>query len=529
MDGGISTTAGADGFLPSLLPLASAGGINPLVRDIGLCLVFAGILTVVFTRFRIPSLAALLLAGVLLGPNTPGAVIDRENVSTIADLGLVFLLFLIGLEMDLRKLLSSGRVLLVTGLLQFPLCVLFGWGAASLAAAAGWEGLAGPYAPLYVGITAAASSTLLVVRLLQERFQMDTSAGRVAVGLLILQDVWAIVVLAAQPNFASPQLGTVAGSFLGIGILVALAVLLSRHLLPVGLRWIARSPELLLVAAIGWCFGIGLLGASLGPVAEALGIHLHLSVSMEMGALIAGASLATHPVSHHVVSKVAVVHDFFITLFFVALGAGIPKPGGAMVLLLAAFMAAVSLAARYVVFLPLLYVNGMDRRSAVVASTRLAQISEFCLVIAYIGQGLGHVDEQFTSEVIFAFVATALATPLLFDAGDRIHAAAGGLLSLLGMKSPAEKGEAAAPPERHEIVFLGFHRVASSLLHEIERRHPALLGEVMVLDFNSEIHPAIEKRGAKTHYADFSSMDALRACGVEHAKVVICTIEYLKE
>jgi Kef-type K+ transport system membrane component KefB len=498
--------------------------MDPLVRDVGLCLLLAGLLTVLFARFRIPTIAALIVAGVLVGPQTPGLVIDRENVSTIASLGLVLLLFLIGLEIDLRKLQASGRTLIVTGLLQFPLCVAFGWGAAALAAWSGWEGIVGRYAPLYIGITAAASSTLIVVRLLQDHYQLDTVVGRVAVGLLILQDIWAIVVLAAQPNFQSPQVGTIAWGFLGIGMLCGIAVLLSRTLIPLALRAIAHSPELVLVAAVGWCFAVGFIGTGLGAAAEAIGFHAPLSVSLEMGALIAGATLAAHPFSHHIVSKVAVVHDFFITLFFVALGAGIPRPDGATMLLLAGFMALVAVLARYVVFLPLLYLTGMDRRHSVIASTRLAQISEFCLVIAYLGQGLGHVDERFVSSVIFAFVATALASPLIFNAGDAIHRGIGPLLRLVGMKAPETGGAAESGEEKPEIALLGFHRVASSLLHELELQHPALVGKTLVVDFNAQLHPAIRRRGARAHYGDLSSFESLRTAGIADAKVAICTV-----
>jgi len=504
--------------------VASVGSVDPLVHDIGICLLFAGVLTVLFARFRIPTVAALLVAGILLGPETPGLEVDRQSISTIANLGLVLLLFLIGLEIDLRKIQASGRTLVVTGLLQFPLCVAFGWAASTLVARSGWVGLGGSYAPLYVGIMTAASSTLIVVRLLQERYQMDTTVGRVAVGILILQDIWSIVVLAAQPNFQSPRIGTVAFGFLGIGILCGLAVLLSRTVLPVALRWIARSPELQLVTAVGWCFAIGFLGTNLGAAAGFLGFPAPLSVSLEMGALIAGASLAAHPFSHHIVSKVAVVHDFFITLFFVALGVGIPRPEGTTVLLLAGFMAGIAVLARYVVFLPLLYVTGMDRRNAVVASTRLAQISEFCLVIAYLGKGLGHVDDRFVSAVIFAFVATALASPLLFDAGDAIHRRLGPVLRALGMRQPAEGGEKGPAVEKHEIVLLGFHRVASSLFHEMQKHHAALVPETLVVDFNAQIHPEIEKRGAKVHYGDLSSVESLKTSGIGAAKVAICTV-----
>ena len=502
---------------------AGGAGIDPLVQDIGVCLVVSGILAVIFTRLKLPDIAAFLAAGVIVGPVVGHIVTDTANIKTIANLGLILLLFVIGLEIDLRKLLASGKTLIVTGLLQFPLCVAFGFGVAHLLAFTGISVLQETYAPRYIGFATAASSTLIVVSLLQGRRQLDTTVGRMALGLLIFQDIWAIVVLAIQPNFDKPEIGPVAATFLGTGILIVIAGVLAKFVLPTAGRWIARVPELMLVAALAWCFGVGFLGSNLEPLLGIVGIHLHVSVSMEMGALIAGASIATLPYSTNVVSKVGVVKDFFVTLFFVGLGMGIPAPDGVSVVLLALVLGVVAILARYLIFFPLLYVTGLDRRNAFVASTRLAQISEFCLVIAYIGLNLGHVSDTFVSTIIFAFVPTALLSPVLFSVGDKLHDRMGGLLSSLGFKLPESKGESQEEPS-YDYVLLGFHRVASSLLEEMRRRAPHLLERVLVLDFNVALHPKIAETGAAVQYIDFSNPDALHHVGIEHAKVIVCTI-----
>jgi Kef-type K+ transport system membrane component KefB len=492
-------------------PILAGQETHPLVRDIGLCFLVAALLCLVLARFRIPTLAGFLAAGVLLGPEMTGLVSDRRNIETIANLGLVLLLFLIGLEIDLRKLLRSGRTLLLTGILQFPLCVAAGWAATAAVRAAGFDPAPGGWAPLYVGLTAAASSTLIVVKMMQERGQLDTVVGRISVGILIMQDMWAIVVLGLQPKLANPEFGPLALNFLGIAVLAALAFAVARWVLPVAFRWIAKVPEMILVGAAGWCFGIGFLGNRMG-------------VSLEMGALIAGASLASLPFSTQVVSRVGVVHDFFITLFFVALGMQIPRPESWDPVILGLFLAGTCLALRALVFFPLLHVTGLDRRHALVASFRLAPLSEFCLVIAYLGLVNGHIGQEFVAGVIFAFVLLALAAPALYHAGDAIDVRLGSLLTRLGIRPPDGTPKEEAPAEAPEIVILGLHRTASSLLHEIETRMPSLRDRILILDFNVATHEEIRRRGFRVRYADFSDIEVLRHSGACDARLVISSV-----
>jgi Kef-type K+ transport system membrane component KefB len=503
----------------AILVTAGAAGIDPLVQDIGVCLLVAGILSVLFERLRIPTIAALLVAGVLIGPVGLSIVTDQDRIETIAHLGLTLLLFVIGLEVNLRSLLASGRMILLTGALQVPLTVGIAWlGFIGLKAA----GVVEPgYVPLYLGLACGFSSTLLVVKQLQARFQLDSISGRLSIAMLIFQDIWAIVILAVQPNFAHPEIAPVAATFGGILLVTVVAVGVARFVLPTAFRLVARMPELVVSVALAWCFGLGLFGAHLGTALHAIGIQVE--VSLEMAALIAGACVASLPYSHEVVTKVTNLRDFFVTLFFVALGMGIPVPNAGSVFI-AVILAAASLALRFVVFVPLLYVAGADRRLAVMTSTRLAQVSEFCLVIVYLGRNLEHVSADIVAAVIFAFVITALVTPMLFGLSETLDTRLGPLLQRLGMKPPPLVDTGAAKDDHPRLVLLGFHRLASSLIHDIEKRSPELVRRMVVIDFNVAVHDELRKRGVRVIYGDVANADTLQHAHVDAADVIISTV-----
>jgi Kef-type K+ transport system membrane component KefB/voltage-gated potassium channel Kch len=381
----------------------------------------------------------------------------------------------------------------------------------------------GDIGAFYIGLVVACSSTLIVVKLFQESFELDTVPGRVALGLLVFEDVWAIVVIVLQPNFSQPDVVPILTSFAGIGILAVLTYGLARTLFPIGFRWIAKLPEIVLVAAIGWCFAIVFLGSSFDWVIEhTLGWHVTLNVSAGMGALIAGVTIATSPYATEIVTKVSVVKDFFVTLFFVALGLSIPPPSGPGVLVLAVLIAILTIALRQVVVFPLLYFSGLDQRNAEVTAIRMAQISEFSLVIAFLGTELGHIAPDLQSAIVFAFVLTAIATTPLYHSAYRIQKAVAPLLARLGFKDPPSV--TAEAEKEWRLALLGFHRVASSLLHDIARMDPQLVQETMVVDFNVALHDRIRRLGAHVEYGDLSNPETLHHAGIDKARVVVSTV-----
>jgi Kef-type K+ transport system membrane component KefB len=505
----------------------AAGGEMPsLVHDIGISLLAAGMLGLIFTKLKIPSIAAFLLAGIWIGPIGTAQVTDPVNVDTIAQLGFILLLFLIGLEIDVKKILNSGKAIVISGVLQYPLTILFGIGAVKLML---WLGIGGTllaeseHAAIYIGVIIAGSSTLLVVKLFQEHFELDTEPGRLALGMLIFQDIWVIVAILIQPNIQNPELTMIMFSFLGIILLVVLTVFLSRVIVTRGFHWIAKSPEMTLTAALAWCFMVVFIGVNLDALTEKLfGFNLHMAVGPGMAALIAGAGIANLPSSTEIITKVSTVKDFFITLFFVALGISIPAPESPDVVILAVLIAIVAILARQFVFFPLFYFSSVDQRNAQVSSVRLSQISEFGLVIAFLGVGYGHLSPALSSSVIFAFVITALITPLLYNKAYEIHGWARPVLEKLGFKAPPElKMEQAG---QYRLALLGFHRDASSLLYHLSQTNPDLVKETLVVDFNVSLHDSIAASGATVKYGDLSNSATLHHLGLNNAQVVVTTI-----
>jgi Kef-type K+ transport system membrane component KefB len=516
--------------LPLLLIAPSAwaaGGAMPsLVHDIGLSLLAAGVLGVIFTRLKIPSIAAFLLAGILIGPIGLKQVTDPVNIDTIAQLGFILLLFLIGLEIDFKKILGSGKAIIISGLLQYPLTILFGMLMVKLMV---WLGIGGsllsesPYAALYMGVIIAGSSTLLVVKLFQEHFELDTVPGRLALGMLIFQDIWVIVAILIQPSLQNPEIGLIMMSFLGITLLSLLTVIIALSFVGRAFTWIAKTPEMTLLGALAWCFAVVFMGVNLDHLFEATyGKNFHMAVGSGMAALIAGASIANLPSSTEIITKVATVKDFFITLFFVALGISIPMPESINVMIVAALLAVLAILARQFIFFPLFYFTGVDQRNAQVSSVRLAQISEFGLVIAFLGVQLGHLSPALTSSVIFAFVITALGTPLMYGRAYEIHGWIRPLLEKCGFKAPPELTKEEG--KGYKLALLGFHRDASSLLYNLSQNDPDLLAETLVIDFNVALHPGIRETGATVKYGDLANPETLHHLGLNQCQVIVCTI-----
>ena len=186
----------------------------------------------------------------------------------------------------------------------------------------------------------AGSSTLLVVKLFQEHFELDTVPGRLALGMLIFQDIWVIVAILIQPNLQNPEIGLIAMSFLGIILLSLFTVIIALSVVGRAFTWIAKTPEMTLLGALAWCFIVVFIGVNLDDIFEATyGKNFHMAVGSGMAALIAGASIANLPSSTEIITKVATVKDFFITLFFVALGISIPMPESMDVIVLAVTLA----------------------------------------------------------------------------------------------------------------------------------------------------------------------------------------------
>ncbi len=490
-----------------------------LLTAIGFSIIVAAVLAFLARRLNQPLILGYILAGAVLGPHVGFHVVtDEASIELIAEIGLILLLFLIGLEISLPRLLQAGRAITVTGLLQVPICAGLAWLVLGPVVAS----TGGQFDRLYLAFASALSSTLIVVKLLSDKFELGTFGGRVTLGVLIFQDLYAIAFLAIQPNLENLEALLLLRSLVaGIG-LVGGAWLLATFVLPAYFRVIAKSSELVVVSAMAWCFLVA-------------GVAGWAGLSKEMGALIAGVVIASYPYGTEVISRVGGVRDFFLTLFFVALGLKIPEPSLPAVLAALGGVVFVVLS-RFLAMYPLFAFLRLDTRTAGVVAINLAQISEFALVIFSLGVTYKHISPGANSLILYTVLFTAVISTYGILYNHAIATKLAGMLAALGLRrwsgaaptpaagSEASAGDAEEGDESRNVFLLGVSREGLAFVQHLARTAPALKARLTAIDFNPEMLERLREHDVAHHYGDIANMATLEHAGIQRAAIVISGI-----
>jgi Kef-type K+ transport system membrane component KefB len=427
-----------------------------LLRSLGFILVAAAVVVLAAERLRMPSIVAYIVTGLILGPLT-GLLAVGEAIHLLSELGIVLLLFLVGLELSLAKIRDVGRVAVVTGVLQMAVTAGVGYGLAWLL---GFDTMSS----VFIAIALTFSSTVVVVKLLEQKGDFHELYGRIAVGVLLVQDLAVIVVLTFLAGMATGTEITVEGvgwslllAFGGMALLVAVAVVAARWILPRAFGWIADSPEGLLVWSLSWCFLLVIF-------AEVL--HL----SPEIGAFLAGVCLAQLPYSHSLRRRVHPLMNFFLAVFFVSLGIQM-ELGAAMALLPSALvLSAAVLLGKPLLFMWLLARSGHDRRTAFLNGITLGQISEFSFIAIAAGVGAGLVDAAILSLVGLVGLITmgVSAYLILYNRWLYERAEPIGLPAIFGARF-----EEPSPPQEAwsgHVIVAGMNALGRELVRVLEAR-----------------------------------------------------------
>jgi Kef-type K+ transport system membrane component KefB len=482
-----------------------------LLAAIALSVIAAAALALLARTLRQPLILGYIAGGVVLGRHLGlGVVSDEASIEVISEIGLIFLLFIIGLEIDVPRVLQAGRTILVLGLLQFPLCAALTWYA--LSGAVG--GFGGYLDGLYVAVALSLSSTLIVVKLLFDKLEITTFAGKLTLGVLIFQDLWAISFLALQPNLEHLGIAPLVRSLAAGAALVGMAAVLSRYVLPTLFRAIATSHELVLITAIGWCFLVSSIAGLVG-------------LSTEMGALIAGLVLAALPYGIEVVARLSGVRDFFVTLFFVTLGLKMPVPSK-QTLALALIATLVVLATRAITIFPLSALLRLDLRTAGVVALNLSQVSEFSLVIVSLGVEHGHVSQPVAGVVLYTLLITAVLSTYGISYNHEIASGLGRALAFVGIPQWMGRRRArlapAPRPEQQDFFLLGVSREGLAFLQRLDDGASDTKSRILAIDYNPETLERLQAEGVAAMYGDISQTETLRQAGIERATVVVSSI-----
>jgi Kef-type K+ transport system membrane component KefB len=427
-----------------------------LLRSLGYILVAAAVVVVLARRLRIPSIVAYIAAGLLLGPVT-GVLTVGEGIHLISELGIALLLFLVGLELSLDKIRAVGRVAVLAGLGQVVFTAAGGLLLAFLLGFTLTEAA-------FLGIALTFSSTVVVVKLLDQKKEIDSLYGRIAVGIFLVQDLVVIIALTFLAGLGDPSGLTPANlatgllrAFAGMGLLLVAALLSARWLLPRVFGWVASSPEPMLIWSLSWCF-LFVIGA------EVLGL------SLEIGAFLAGLSLAQLPYTHDLRRRVHPLMNFFLAVFFVALGLQMEFGGAAEHAVSAVVLSLFVVVGSPIIFMPIIVRAGYGERTSFLTSVTLAQISEFSFIFAALGASVGLIDQAILSLIGIVGVVTIAASSYMILYNHELYewAARTGVLRLFRARTD-DPPEVTTRPTDH-IIVVGMNALGRRLVELLAER-----------------------------------------------------------
>ncbi len=374
------------------------------IRDLAIVMIVAGATTILFHRLRQPVLLGYILAGVLIGPHTPGVLVaDPRTINDISNLGVVLLMFTLGLEFSIRKLREVGVGVLVVAVAEVGVMLWIGYG---LGEAFGWQGRDA----LFLGGIMALSSTMVATRTLSESGLRALPFARLVIGLLVAEDMLTIVILTLLTAVAIGGSVEASSAFTLIGhlgLFVVAGMIIGLLMVPRLVDYVAGfgRNEMLLVSTLGLCFGASLLAAWMG-------------FSVALGAFLVGAVVAEARSAEKVMHLIEPLRDMFAALFFVAIGLKIDPAMLAQYVLPALAIAAVVIVGKTVVCSVGMFAIGHDPRTAVRTGVSMAQIGEFSFVIATLGLSLGAVSDFIYPVAVAVSVLCMAASPYLVRSAD---------------------------------------------------------------------------------------------------------------
>ena len=469
-------------------------------------LAVAGLVAFLAHRARQPLIIAFILVGIVVGPSVLGWVAEVEPLELFAEIGIAILLFLVGLKLDVNLIRSIGTVALLTGLGQVVFTSAIGFGIALL------FGL-DPIAALYVAVALTFSSTIIIVKLLSDKRELDALHGRIALGFLIVQDIVVIVAMIALTSFAGGGDAPIGDQVLRLvlsagGIFIGLFVMM-RWVLPWLLKLLATSQELLVVWSVAWA-------VALAAVTDVLGF------SIEVGAFLAGFALASTRYRESIAASLSGLRDFLLLFFFIVLGAQLDfSQIGAQIPAAIAFSLFV-LIGNPIIVLVIMGAMGYPSRVGFLAGLAVAQISEFSLILIALGRDLGQVDDGIVGLVTLVGLITIAGSTYMILYSKQLYSWLEPALRIFERRTTLPEQQ--FDSERYDAIVYGHGRFGGQLVRELVQSGCSVL--VVEWDPYARVEIETENLGGTVSvvFGDANSTEFPEALPIRHARWIISTL-----
>jgi Kef-type K+ transport system membrane component KefB len=496
----------------AILLFGYSGGVtfDHTFYEIAALVLLASAAGLVGMMLRQPLVVAFIAVGILAGPDVLGLATSTEYIALMSEISIAVLLFLVGLKLDLKLITSLGPVAVATGLGQVTFTAVFGF-LICLALGIDWV------SSTYIAVALTFSSTIIIVKLLSDKREIDSLHGRIALGFLIVQDivvVLAMVTLSALGVGIGEKTGAgdvarVLGS--GIGILVLVALFIRFGADPV-LRRVARSSELLVIFAVGWALSLGAVGDWLG-------------FGMELGGLLAGVSLASTQFRDAIGSRLSSLRDFLLLFFFLGLGASLDLSALGEQVAAATVLSLFVLIGNPLIVLSIMGYMGYRKRTGFLAGLTVAQISEFSLIFMAMGISVGHVTEGSMGLVTLVGLVTIALSTYMITWSHQLYTLVEHWLGpferrIAHREDFAGEEEPPAGDDGYEFILFGLGRYGSEIGRRLVEHGHSVLG----VDFDPEALDAWRRAGHHGRFGDATDPEFAGLLPLKRARAVISAV-----
>jgi Kef-type K+ transport system membrane component KefB/Trk K+ transport system NAD-binding subunit len=471
-----------------------------IFSELSLIIALAAAVSMIMRLLRQPLIIGHIITGIIVGPAMLKLANSPQTIDVFSNIGIALLLFIIGLGLNPRVIKEVGKVAATAGLLQVFLSTALGWGCGHLLGFNNTESL-------FLGVALAFSSTIIILKLLSDKKEQSRLYGKIATGMLLIQDVLAAFALlfvtaqAKEGGFSPLQLG----ALIGKGLVIAVPLLfIGNVVLPKLHRFIASSQELLFLFAVGWGFGFAALFELTG-------------FSLEIGALLAGVALASLPYTQEISARLRPLRDFFIVVFFIALGTRLTFVNFGLLLpaiLLGSFIVIVL---KPLVVLVIMGLMGYTKRTSFKAAIAMAQVSEFSLIFVVLANKSGLVSSDLVSVLTFVTLISIAVSAYMILYADKLFVLFEHDLTMFERRKHHFERESR---HRFDLVLFGYQKGG----HEFVKVFKSLKKPFVVIDYDPEVIDLLEHQQTNYVYGDAADIELLEEVGLDKAKLIVSTV-----
>ena len=477
---------------------------NPFY-EFSIIIALAALLGAIGQLLKQPLIVMFIALGIIVGPFFLDVVHSEENIHLLAEIGITILLFIVGLKLDLRIIKSVGKIALLTGLGQVLFTSFFGY----------FIGLSLGFPPLhsfYIAVALTFSSTIIIVKLLSDKKEIDSLHGQIAIGFLIVQDIVVILVMiilsairqGGETSLTNDIIKTLVA---GTG-LVVVTLIFMKWVIPKTLHFLAKSTEILTLFAIAWAISLATIGELIG-------------FSGEVGAFMAGVSLASSDYKGLISSRLVSLRDFLLLFFFVNLGIGLDLTVIGSQISSALIFSLFVLIGNPIIVLIIMGMLGYRKRTSFLAGLTVAQISEFSLIFAGLGLAVGHINDEIVGLITLVGLITIGISTYLILYSHPIYEKIAPLLSVFQRKTPSREGVINDSIQKYDVIIIGLGRFGGKLFEILSENNEV---NSLGVDFDPSTIKDFQSTGKNVIYGDIEDPELLEQIPYKKSKIVISTV-----